>query len=153
MLLNTFFCLAWTRPGVHLECTGQPGTPVHLTWSLPGVYLECLVVTWILPGLYQDRWGSVKYWQQQAGPSNQGQRGPKWPKNRANRENKCLAQAIKSGKAPENAFELANIPKYANMAIIGGSPSIKQEDIEMDLSEPIPPITARSKSPSPLMIH
>src|SRR6266478_4304501 len=61
MLLNTFFHLTWTAPGLHLDCTWSAWQSRHLDCTWPGLYLECWVVTWMLPGVYQDTWLSVKY--------------------------------------------------------------------------------------------
>jgi hypothetical protein len=89
---------------------------------------------------------------------NQLQKGPNWAKNRANREKRHLAAAIREGKAPVDSFEKANIPKFAAMAIIDKPSSsingcyegpIKQEEMDIDLNEENFPILSRSNAPSP----
>ena len=57
MLLNTFFCLTWTAPGLHLGCIRNPWRSRHcvapyldFTWILPGVPGCYLDFTWTPPG-------------------------------------------------------------------------------------------------------
>jgi len=81
---------------------------------------------------------------QQQQPQSQN-RGPKFERNRINRENKKKARLLyagmQEGSSGMNQNEKANIPQFANMAI-----SIKQEPMEIDLSEEnFPPIPTMPK--------
>ena len=61
MHINTFFCLTWTAPGLHLDRPVQSRQSRHLDFAWQGLYLDFTWTPWMLPGVYQDWGGSVKY--------------------------------------------------------------------------------------------